>query len=154
MSALNLSDNVNILFLFYTADLTDNTQKYYIYFILLPICTVATVVKWMFKYWSKFLDVIRILLDSIFFEWHISVLSFPVEMLSVVLGAKYCGISDSTDVPGEEYVYFSLNLNVALSCQHGPQLVVTYNPLLSARSAACRYNSPLLSARSAACCYI
>jgi len=44
-------------------------------------------------------------------------------VLSAVIAATFCGSSNRTNVPGEEQVYF-LNLNLAISCHLGPQLVV------------------------------
>jgi hypothetical protein len=69
---------------------------------MLPICTVATAVKWMFKYGSEFLDEIRILLDNIPFLNDMGVLSFLIQVLAVVVAGKYCGINDSSHVSGEE----------------------------------------------------
>lgn len=88
MFPFKMYENIIFLFLVYRADLTENTKRYYVYFITLPICTVATAVKWMFKYGSEFLDVIRILPDSISFLSDIHVLSFLIQVLAVVRAAK------------------------------------------------------------------
>ena len=47
MCGVNRYDIVNIASLFCTADLTDSAQRY-IYFIILPIFTIATAVKYIF----------------------------------------------------------------------------------------------------------
>jgi hypothetical protein len=44
----------NVAFLFTSEELSGNTQTYEMYAIRLPICTVATAVKEMFKYWDRF----------------------------------------------------------------------------------------------------
>jgi len=67
-----------------------------------PVCKVATAVKWMFKHWSEFLYMIRILLDIIFFLNHFSVPSLLIPVLSVVLAVTYCAINERTNVLDEE----------------------------------------------------
>ena len=84
----------------------------------------------------------KIVLDSIYFLNYSCVLSPVIPVLCVVVAATFCGFSDSTNLPGEEQVYFFVKLNLAISCQLGPQIVVTaYTVALKSKIGSYRCDS-------------
>jgi hypothetical protein len=72
-------DLLSVSFLFPTAELTENIQRYYEHHCVhLPICTVTMAVKAACKYCSTVLNVIRIFVPSIFSYVKFKLPSFTV----------------------------------------------------------------------------